>query len=403
MAGRKIFVGSLPDGCQEETVRNEFGKYGEIEEIFIKEKAEPGRQWAFVTYATAQQAQDAKDGSDRVLQFPGAERPCDVMIAKNQGKFGQTNDGSSASAPAAAGPKKIFVGSLPDNITEEAVREEFSKFGQISDIFLKAGCEPGKQWGFVSYSSHEEALMAKTSTDKVLRFPDSEKTCEVMLARNQGMNGQDPMNQPAYSNVPQGPVKLFIGTLPDSITDEILRAEFSRFGQIVDTHLKTGCESGKQWAFLTFATAAQAQQAKESTDRQLVIEGATNPCEVMFAKNQGKYGQDQGQGHSGHGGFSMGGGQPPAYGQPPPPPVQYPGWVTYFTATGLPYYHNHATGVTQWEMPREIQYAAMAQQSQAMAQQSQAVYGAAMYGGQAMTPNLYGHQQSMTPVRYGPY
>merc|ERR1719401_496639 len=34
-------------------------------------------------------AQLAKDATDRILQFPGTDRPCDVMVAKNQGMFGQ--------------------------------------------------------------------------------------------------------------------------------------------------------------------------------------------------------------------------------------------------------------------------------------------------------------------------
>jgi len=33
---------------------------------------------------------------------------------------------------------KVFVGSLSTNITEKDVQEEFSKYGEIKDITLKA-------------------------------------------------------------------------------------------------------------------------------------------------------------------------------------------------------------------------------------------------------------------------
>jgi len=53
-----------------------------VEDIFIKPNCEPTRQWAFVTFSTAEQASLAKEQTDRILQLPGAERACDVMVAK---------------------------------------------------------------------------------------------------------------------------------------------------------------------------------------------------------------------------------------------------------------------------------------------------------------------------------
>lgn len=53
----------------------------------------------------------------------------------------------------AQGPTKIFVGSLPDDINETVLRAEFSKYGQIVDVYLKTGCEPNKQWAFVGSAS----------------------------------------------------------------------------------------------------------------------------------------------------------------------------------------------------------------------------------------------------------
>ena len=100
MAGRKIFVGSLPDGVQDDLVRGQMSQYGQIEDIFIKQGCEPGRQWAFVTFASADQAQLAKQSCDRVFTFPGAERPCDVMMAKNQGSTMFGNSLMRNSAPA---------------------------------------------------------------------------------------------------------------------------------------------------------------------------------------------------------------------------------------------------------------------------------------------------------------
>merc|ERR1712048_10951 len=114
-----------------------------------------------------------------------------------------------------------------------------------------------------------------------------------------------------------------------------------------------GCESGKQWAFVTFAQHSQARQCKEQSDRQLVLPGAPGPVEVMFARNQGKNGQDPIQSTQGQVVPPRGQVVPPLFPGQPPPPNHAPnhGWTTYFTQAGLPYYHNHMTGVTQWECP----------------------------------------------------
>merc|ERR1712137_856419 len=98
-------------------------------------------------------------------------------------------------------------------------------------------------------------------------------------------NGQATQNQLA-------PKKVFVGSLPDGISETVLRGEFSKYGQITDCYLKTGCESGRNWAFLTFATPEQAQDVKVSCDRTLFLPGSDRACEVTFARHQGLYGQE---------------------------------------------------------------------------------------------------------------
>ena len=46
------------------------------------------RTEAFITYASPEDAQVAKEGTDTKLKFPESKRPCDVMLAKNQGGKG---------------------------------------------------------------------------------------------------------------------------------------------------------------------------------------------------------------------------------------------------------------------------------------------------------------------------
>ena len=59
--GRKIFVGGLPFSADEHSIREDFGKFGEIEDLYLprdKELDRP-RGFGFVTYKDPRDAEDA--------------------------------------------------------------------------------------------------------------------------------------------------------------------------------------------------------------------------------------------------------------------------------------------------------------------------------------------------------
>lgn len=77
--------------------------------------------------------------------------------------------------------------------------------------------------------------------------------------------------------------KLFVGSLPWSITSESLRELFSSFGEITDAVVISDRATGrsKGFGFVTFATEEAAQNAQSEMDGK-DIEGRT--IVVNFAK-----------------------------------------------------------------------------------------------------------------------
>jgi RNA recognition motif-containing protein len=80
--------------------------------------------------------------------------------------------------------KKMFVGNLPPEASEESVREMFSEFGTVRSVQIAADVFSGKcrGFGFVEMEGHEaRAAMAglngRTMAEKalVVRFEDARK------------------------------------------------------------------------------------------------------------------------------------------------------------------------------------------------------------------------------------
>jgi len=61
--GRKIFIGGLPFSADEDVIRDDFGKYGEIEDVYLPKERDTGklRGFGFVTFKDPRDAQDASD------------------------------------------------------------------------------------------------------------------------------------------------------------------------------------------------------------------------------------------------------------------------------------------------------------------------------------------------------
>ena len=59
--GRKIFIGGLPFDADNRMIEDDFGKYGEIEDIYLPTDRDTGkpRGFGFVTYKDPRDAEDA--------------------------------------------------------------------------------------------------------------------------------------------------------------------------------------------------------------------------------------------------------------------------------------------------------------------------------------------------------
>eukprot|EP00747_Dinoflagellata_sp_TGD_P077227 gnl/TRDRNA2_/TRDRNA2_159494_c0_seq3.p1 gnl/TRDRNA2_/TRDRNA2_159494_c0~~gnl/TRDRNA2_/TRDRNA2_159494_c0_seq3.p1 ORF type:complete len:400 (+),score=20.94 gnl/TRDRNA2_/TRDRNA2_159494_c0_seq3:101-1300(+) len=175
---------------------------------------------------------------------------------------------------------KLFVGSLPDAVPSEDVKNAFAKYGQVVEVYVKPHCPPGKQMAFVTFQDYQEAMQAKQATHRQLMLPYSDKPVEVMFARTQTGGG---------GSYEDSVAKLHVGSLPNDTSENVLFEEFSKYGTVIDVYtsrLRSGVDTGgKSWALITFLTHWDALNAQQATDRKLILPGCPMPVPVKFARN----------------------------------------------------------------------------------------------------------------------
>ena len=86
---RKVFLGGLSFDTREDDIHTDFGKFGELESVSLPE-SEPGKHkgFAFVTYAKAEDAQDACDKHHQ-KQYMGREISARIVVPRDEGGGGR--------------------------------------------------------------------------------------------------------------------------------------------------------------------------------------------------------------------------------------------------------------------------------------------------------------------------
>ncbi|XP_010941956.1 heterogeneous nuclear ribonucleoprotein 1 [Elaeis guineensis] len=234
----KLFVGGISSETREEVLVDHFKKYGEVKEVVVMRDRITGncRGFGFVKFLDPQVA-------ERVLQEKKKHvilgRTVEVKKAMPRAKQNQshqalhhqyanqspyrsrglnrssTNNDSSNRNHSKS--KKIFVGGLSDNITEDDFKNYFQNFGTITDVVVMydSATHRPRGFGFITFDSEEavENVMQKSFHEL------NGKLVEVKIAvpkdgnnhsNNSNRNNNNYNSQmmgargPAFSNHPAG-------------------------------------------------------------------------------------------------------------------------------------------------------------------------------------------------------
>ncbi|XP_061660188.1 heterogeneous nuclear ribonucleoprotein A/B-like [Syngnathoides biaculeatus] len=172
----KMFVGGLSWETNKKDLKDYFSKFGEVSDCTIKIDTASGRSrgFGFVLFKDAASV-------DKVLQ-------------QSQHKLdGRQIDPKRALAMKKEPVKKIFVGGLNPEATEESIREYFGTFGEIETIELPLDPKSKKRRGFIFITYKEEASVKKCLEKKYHNIEGGR--CELKIAQPKEVYQQQQQQQ----------------------------------------------------------------------------------------------------------------------------------------------------------------------------------------------------------------
>lgn len=147
----KLFVGNLSFEATTDDLKELFGEYGELTDVYIPVNAagDP-RGFAFITCAEGQ--------ADNILEkcngieFMGRTLAVNPPLAPGEKK-------ERRDRPTKTNRKKLYVGNLSFYTVEETLYDVFEEFGKVHDVYIPIDNERGGSRGFGFVTMDDEAAL----------------------------------------------------------------------------------------------------------------------------------------------------------------------------------------------------------------------------------------------------
>jgi RNA recognition motif-containing protein len=239
----------------EADIKGMFEPHGKVDLVNLPKDrtTQKPRGFAFVDMASPAELEAAIAGVDGTTLD---SREIRVMKSVAKGDVAQKKkerpDNFAGGPPN--GTKKIYMGNIPFTVTKDEIKEFYTNYGEVLEVYIPPNPETGTGRGFAFVTMKEEDAAAAI----------------------EGTNGADFGGRTLVVNEPLPPgkkapsrtsnrTKLYVGNLSFYTVVETLQDIFGEFGEIIDCYLPEDTSTGgsRGFGFVTMAREDALRAVKE--------------------------------------------------------------------------------------------------------------------------------------------
>lgn len=176
----------------------------------------------------------------------------------------------------------IYIKNLETSFTNEQLRDKFSEFGKVTSAVIMTN-EKGesKGFGFVNFENHEDAAKA---VDTLNNTVFNGKTVYVGRAQKKAEREEELRQQKVEQLQKYQGINVYIKNLDDSVDDDKLRQEFSKFGTITSARImKDEKGNSRGFGFVCFTNPEEATRAVTEMNGVILV---SKPLYVGLAQRK---------------------------------------------------------------------------------------------------------------------
>jgi RNA recognition motif-containing protein len=234
-----------------------FEPHGKVDLINIPRdrSTQKPRGFAFVDMSSSEELEAAIAAVDGTMV---EGRELRVMKSVAKGDVAKSNAPRKERSEGPGGPpkgtKKIYMGNVPFSVTKEEVKDFYSEYGEVVDVYIPQNPDTGVGRGFAFVTMKEEDAAAAIEATNGADFG----------GRTLVVNEPLPPGKKAPSRK-SNTTKLYVGNLSFYTVVETLEDIFGEFGPVVDCYLPEDPTTGgsRGFGFVTMAREDALNAIKE--------------------------------------------------------------------------------------------------------------------------------------------
>lgn len=241
--GRRVFVGFLPIAFSERDIRKIFEPFGYITKVKSLNVNTSTYGRCVIEFEKVWEARNCYDATNGVFKFPGQPRPILVKIVTSEKQLARAAEDVSAT------PYSFEVGT--GTCTNADCSNNNSDENNIN-------CNNSNS------NSNSSNSSSNGSNLSAVDLMDSSTQTELSILKE--------LELITSYKVPPVGVKIFVGSIPYSMTDVELRELFGQYGTVINTMVNESPDGrSKGSGFVWFASLAGAQRAVEALNGKVLF------------------------------------------------------------------------------------------------------------------------------------